>query len=378
MSLSKSFIDDYRQIVAGLQVEAADEFTKVMDAWHAANPDASVAESREFCIQAMLDVSEKYAGVSSEVAAQMFDAVCDEEGIDATAEVPDELVNRDMVEGSAHYNAGKLIDGDWAYFVASTARHVDNNVQRAAYETVKKSCKDNDVQWARVPSGRETCGYCFMLASRGFVYVSEDTAKAGSHVGCDCVVVPGKQGVTEVEGYDPDALYERWKECEAAAGSSYFRDVIKEAETRDPGWLWAGKKCLTSKEEGAKPLPKEVAVATVLNNLGFNVVFIKEVNKTNVKTADAYLNGVPWEFKIPEGWSAATSDSIAGEHTVRKQFYKAQGKGTAKLVLSNSENKAPAMEMHAAVEKTLWSGDYQIDEVLVVNAETGSLRRIKK
>lgn len=240
MLLSKAFIDSYNEALHKLQGSAADEYRAIMDSWHAENPDATVAEVREFSIAMASDVSDHYGGVSSELAAQMFDEVCEEEGIKATAEVPTQLVDPEMVEGAARYDAGKLVHGDWEGFVEAQARKVDNNVRRAAYETVKKSCKDNHVRWARVPSGRETCGYCFMLASRGFVYVDEAAAHAGSHVGCDCTVIPGN-GSTEVEGYDPDALYERWAECRDAAGSKDFREIIKEVETRDWDWLWGNK-----------------------------------------------------------------------------------------------------------------------------------------
>lgn len=241
MRVRLAFLSEYNEALKTLGVEAGDEFRRVMDEWHASNPDATVADARDFCIVAAANVSERFAGPSSEIAAQLFDEVCEGEGIDATASLLEDLVNMDMVEGAAHYNAGKLVDGDWDGFVEAEARTVDNNVHRAAYETMKKSCKDNNVQWARIPSGRETCGYCFMLASRGFVYVSEDTAKAGSHVGCDCIVMPGKPGSTEVEGYDPDALYERWLECKEAAGSGKYTDVIKEVESRDWDWVWHGK-----------------------------------------------------------------------------------------------------------------------------------------
>lgn len=48
-----------------------------------------------------------------------------------------------------------------------------------------------------------------MLASRGFVYASEQTARH-AHPGCDCRVVPGFAGETTVEGYDLDGLYRRY------------------------------------------------------------------------------------------------------------------------------------------------------------------------
>lgn len=60
------------------------------------------------------------------------------------------------------------------------------------------------IGWARVPTGKETCGFCWMLASRGPVYGSAESGGAkhvsgdpvaadytgGWHTGCDCKVVP--------------------------------------------------------------------------------------------------------------------------------------------------------------------------------------------
>lgn len=67
------------------------------------------------------------------------------------------------------------------------------------------------VRYARVPTGGETCPFCVMLASRGFVYISEQAA-SHAHPGCDCRVVPGFAGETEVEGYDLDGLYRQYIE----------------------------------------------------------------------------------------------------------------------------------------------------------------------
>lgn len=100
--------------------------------------------------------------------------------------------------------------------------HVDNDVVADPDKPPepKRSSKDKQAAqlvklvkgWARVPTGRETCGFCWMLASRGPVYTSSGTAGAkgsqksvirkvadGSfssddmdkwHPGCDCKVVP--------------------------------------------------------------------------------------------------------------------------------------------------------------------------------------------
>lgn len=105
---------------------------------------------------------------------------------------------------------------------------------------------------------------------------------------------------------------------------------------------------------------------------------MREVDKTGVKTADARLNGIVWEFKIPEGWSDADGESLQGEHTVRKQFYKALGKGTDKLLLSNAENSVSFGEIERVARKVLNTGDHEINEVLVVDPITRKVACIKK
>ena len=103
--------------------------------------------------------------------------------------------------------------------------HMDVEVKRAvARNTIENVRNDpGDVRYARVPQGETTCDFCIMLASRGPVYWSEESAGAFTkfHEHCDCKVVPffgteedgasrRKSGMS-VEGYDPDALYEQYR-----------------------------------------------------------------------------------------------------------------------------------------------------------------------
>ena len=87
-------------------------------------------------------------------------------------------------------------------------------VKRMANRTMTRNALRDGVRYARVPTGAETCGWCLMLASRGFVYASEKTAGATDHYhnDCDCKIMP-EFGDTEVEGYDPDALYDVYSEA---------------------------------------------------------------------------------------------------------------------------------------------------------------------
>ena len=61
-------------------------------------------------------------------------------------------------------------------------------VKRMANRTMTRNAMRDGVRYARVPTGSETCGWCLMLASRGFVYASEATAGGDRpdhyHAGC--------------------------------------------------------------------------------------------------------------------------------------------------------------------------------------------------
>lgn len=91
-----------------------------------------------------------------------------------------------------------------------------DQVKRMANRTMAENCARDGVRYARVPVGSETCGFCIMLASRGFVYTTPEAA-AHAHDGCDCKVVPGFPGM-EVEGYDPDSLYDLYSEARSRLG----------------------------------------------------------------------------------------------------------------------------------------------------------------
>ncbi len=106
------------------------------------------------------------------------------------------------------------------YAVEQVALRAMKETENAGRRTILRAVEDEDVQdpvvkgWARVATGRETCGFCMMLVSRGPVYRSasgagldlDDTSaqellENGSeaeidavmkrwHAGCDCKVVP--------------------------------------------------------------------------------------------------------------------------------------------------------------------------------------------
>lgn len=124
-------------------------------------------------------------------------------------------------------------------------------LKSAASCTVTNGMRDRrKVRYARVLSGgMNTCRYCIMLASRGFVYYTEESA-SHFHPKCRCKVVPGfydstgEKCLTNVEGYDPDDILLFWDEMvkydakrayftpKGAADKNYGGMVLTESERR--------------------------------------------------------------------------------------------------------------------------------------------------
>ena len=117
----------------------------------------------------------------------------------------------------------------------------------------KSQPKGSKIRYARVLQGLESCGWCFMLASRGFVYRSEEAA-SHSHRGCKCIVMAGREGDT-IEGHDLEGIQDRYNKIAEACGVDIFTDkdtrldqlsredydrIARFAELRDPEWLSRG------------------------------------------------------------------------------------------------------------------------------------------
>lgn len=386
-----------------------------------------VAIMRREAAAAIADAENRYGAASAGVGSSMLsDCVSPGTTVPPGLDYP-EIANEDSATRSARYWAG-CIDGTdegFGRFLAGVRSKVRRQVAHAADREVALSAQkmgrsDKRVRFARVPSG-PACGFCIMLASRGFVYASRETAGEFTkfHDDCKCRIVAGMQGMV-VDGYDPDGMYDRYRRCKQALGGDdrvwqdwlrltpeerdrygdgprlpfmdrkaqrefderygknadafndyYAHRITREMDTRDREWLYDGRSCQLTKERGAKPLEKERDVGTSLLSHGFNVEFVRETNRTRIKTADARLNGELWEFKIPEAWN--------GEHTIRNQFYKAANKGTPRLLISGTMNGAKIGEMAECVTETFRKGDYDyITEVLLLDADGVDLARLRR
>lgn len=401
-SLLDELTEDVNLLSGAAQEQASIALANIFAEWDGVDVEAL----RELCLAALEPLEERYTTLAAARGARFYEQNRRAQGVrGAYRAVVDSRRDPAAFEGAIRAML-RIIDQDrkaTERYRREVLSRIDADMRRAANKCVAHNARRDPKKpkYARVPSGAETCGFCLMLSSFGFHYTTEEAA-GHAHDGCDCRVVPSF-GKASVKGYDSDGMYSRYQgvldtlggrdgiraewdalpreereayiashgKKEGAAFQKYLnKRVSQEIETRDPKWFKTGKKPMVTKENGAKPLRKEKDVCEHLSENGYSVKFLKEVNKNGVKTPDAILGDAAWEFKIPEGYN--------GEHTVRNQFYKALGKGTPRLLISCTENHAPADEVAEWVIETFKKGDYDyITEVLVM-ADDGSLRRLKR
>lgn len=248
----------------------------------AENPNASTAETRAFVVELMQAALPNFTTLAETLSCEFMQELCDAYGWDDVTPTVHDTTDYKIVERRIRYLAEALNHGDEDKFKDQVSEVTSFFVRRSAQDNIIHCCRDAEIRFARVPSGLETCAFCFMLASRGFVYWSE--AAAGGqhkfHEHCTCVVVPGEKGRTKIDGYDPAVMYRNWKSCEETLGgkkqlredwkalsdeermiylvkhpakygtgydesearAEYLRKrVMDEVETRDWHWLYTGE-----------------------------------------------------------------------------------------------------------------------------------------
>ena len=397
-----------------------------------------IKELRDFTADMMIEVWHTHGDASASVGSMMFEETVGEDAPDLVT--MSDQVSEDRARASAKYWAKHLFGDDASIgkFVEGCMSFVDRNVSHAAdVQMIELSdelaLSGKEIRYARVPRG-PSCGFCIMLASRGFVYASKKTAGdlGGAfndfHDRCDCRVIAGYDGL-EVEGYDYQGMYERYRQCRKTIGdydevkkdwdsltqeerdlygrgertpiplsedpekdaklrrelgkqANGFNDylmkrIVQEMDTRDRQWMY-DKTPLPEpgKEPDAKPKKKEKETAYRLQANGYKVRFRKPSGEG--RTSDIYiisgnadsLSETKWEIKQPEGNTKARA---IGKNTIDHQFEDAIGQSRNLVLDVTVVSSYPdvSFESMAQEAERLLRGKYRenYDEVMVVCGE---------
>ena len=231
MQIPRSYIENYSDSLNLISEKAKKELA---DALARIDYTADIATIRNAVIAAMEYACSASTEVASRLAAEFYDGLRRRFGIvdDYKAEVKS-FRDPDATDGAVRAFVQYIVEDEPPEsFIELCTDRLDYETRKAANESVAYNARKDpkEPRWARVPTGIETCEFCQMLASRGFVYHSEETA-SHAHANCDCRIVPSwDRDRPGVQGYNPEHYFDEWTKSGFRPGSK-----SKHREAKDLG-----------------------------------------------------------------------------------------------------------------------------------------------
>lgn len=224
--ISRANFESYSLAASRIAKRASKDVAGSITAWYGSETSQgrtpSVAECREEAKRVMAGYVQVYDQAASSLATEWYDALADKCGKHFDVAITNSVWDPSNDDAVARYQARKLanLEGDGIQpFAEACGEYAANDAMRSLNETIICNVgrdRDKGARFARVPTGFETCTFCLMLAGRGAVYHTRETAGAFSHFhrGCDCKVVPSFSGDKDeevVEGARPQEYRRQWK-----------------------------------------------------------------------------------------------------------------------------------------------------------------------
>ena len=182
-----------------------------------------------------------YGEVSATAAANFYDAARADSAAKGkfVAEMADNGAAAQMAR-SVGWGTAPIFSGDTAGALGRLSLAADAAALQVGRDTMMVNNRRDPAspRFARVAVGK-TCAWCLMLASRGAVYRSAESAGAAKqyHGGdCDCQPVPSwSHGDDLPPSYDEGELYGIYDRARADAGSGNPKDITAAIRRLDGG-----------------------------------------------------------------------------------------------------------------------------------------------
>lgn len=198
-TIPRAVLDVVSAQVNALSADAQEKLMRVLSRieW---TPD-NIAECRAIVVEAMQAVMPGYTALAAQASADLYDAVREASVGEALGAVAESGYRPEATDGAIRAGVQKIVDGKAVEaFNDYVLQRADYEIRRAAnYCVTANGARDPlKPKYARVPTGAETCDFCLMLASRGFVYHSTSSA-AVDHTHASCVLPDTVLGALDVK-----------------------------------------------------------------------------------------------------------------------------------------------------------------------------------
>lgn len=329
--MSRISLGDINYYRATLSDIAAQASQYVRDAIQQLGSGSGVTAMREAAIEALQESVGIHGEMAQALAGQLFDEVCALEGIGPyDFELADDIIDLGMLEEKVRWFARYIVEhGGGDRFMDDCGVLADFYAKRCNYEAMIRNCYRNHVRYARVPTGTETCDFCMMLASRGFVYYDQARAEEGSHI--HCVV-----GDTRVSAYDLLGAQRRHYQGPlvhiVTAGGNDLTITPNHPILTTNGWVRAGEVndgdyliCAGFDHSSASDAPNEHHVQPEVKDVFSTLGFLNPSGLHSVPaTAEDFHGDASEDVEIDVVWTDGllkdVLDATIGEPAVHERF----------------------------------------------------------
>lgn len=180
-------------------------------------------------------VSNKYGEASAALSASMYDALAELSEVTVSPAVPAEITYQDVAK-TVNGIIKKTGNGD------ILAQGIGRIVKMAGTDTILSNAyrdrpkgkgskrRHTGAQVAWIPFG-DTCPFCIMLASKGWMNQTEWGSKSHSehiHANCDCTYAVRFNNYLRFEGYNPDEYKKIYENAEGSTRDEKFNSMRRE------------------------------------------------------------------------------------------------------------------------------------------------------
>lgn len=223
--VERADLEQFRLANSELSRRVRAELEDFFSSLNLARPEAV----RDALLEFMPILTAQYGDVAATLAADWYDetrAASGAAGRFRALTAPG--VPSEAVEAKVRYLAGHLWTPDAAEMLGGLLVAADKYVKQPGRDTMANNAKREGVRWARVPTGKKTCSWCLVLASRDAVYSSKQSAGGDGHKyhgDCDCVATRIAKASDYPAGYLPDDYYAMYQAARNEAGSGDIKDI---------------------------------------------------------------------------------------------------------------------------------------------------------
>ena len=220
MRITKAEWNRYKNTMSQLSDKASKEFSD----WVNQNGGWETVD-RQLMAEVAWSIASKYSEGSSALAAQMYDAIAQAEGVN----VPSAEMAADVDFGEL----AKAINGALKHSTDDDfcSSPVGRSVKQAGADTMLKNASRDKAEYAWIPSG-DSCPFCMVLASKGWTRASKNTINGDHashiHTHCDCQFSIRFNPRTQVEGYDPSHYARIYYDAEGKNSKEKLKSMQKE------------------------------------------------------------------------------------------------------------------------------------------------------